>query len=162
MCKRLCEILTNLFVDKKIANSFIITDKDVEILEINKNVDTENLLKYLKHHIMYTEDKFNKTYFDSPLIVKFKYQNEIYIIHLNKLECKNIDHSVIFKEPKFLSAVIKDEDITKKLQELHGPSRNFFKHILDAVSDIHLLLSNYHGKLQIFDMMGQEFIVVLS
>ena len=93
--------------DKQVE-SFIITEDGIEILSFNKETDKENLMKYLKHHIMYTDDKFHKMYFfDEPLIVRFKYQNEIYQICLKQLESKNTDHSVVMKEPKYLSAVVK-------------------------------------------------------
>lgn len=171
---KICEKLINLYIlfwtslgykiapDKQVE-SFIVTEDGIEILSFNKETDKENLIKYLKHHIMYTDDKFHKMYFfDEPLVVKFKYQNEIYQICLNQLESKNTDHSVVMKEPKYLSAVIKldDEDegicITEKFVEFHGPNRNFFKHIPDCVSDFSVIFKDHKGKLHTFDMMGNQ------
>ena len=79
---------------------------------------------------------------------------------LKQLKSKNHDHSVIKKEPKYLSAVVKngenEECVTNKLVEFHGPSRNFFIHIPDAVSDVRIILKNHKGKLHTFDMLGMQ------
>jgi len=148
---------------KKDVESFIITENGIEIIDLTKDVDRNNLLKYLRHHIMYTDDEFHPMYFlDEPLIVRFKYQNEIFQVCLNQMESKNTDHSVSIKDPKILSAVVKlDENcqgkcITEKLVEFHGPDRNFFSHIPDTVSDFSVILKDYKGELHTFDMMGNQ------
>jgi len=169
-----CEKLLNIYIyfmiylgcsvgSKKEVDSFIVTKNDIEILDITKEIDKDNLNKYLRHHIMCTDDIFHPMYFfDGPLLVRFKYQNEIYQICLKQLESKNTDHTMTNKEPKFLSAVIKIHEndqgkcITEKLVELHGPDRNFFNHIPDTISDLPILLKDYRGKLHIFDMMGNQ------
>ncbi len=148
---------------KKEVDSFIITEDGIEIIDLTKETDRGNLVKYLKHHIMCTDDKFHPIYFfDEPLRVRFKYQNEVYQICLKQLESKNTDHSVIAKEPKILSAIVKlyedDEGkcVTEQLVEFHGPDRNFFNHILDTVSDFSVLLKDHKGELHTFDMMGNK------
>lgn len=151
------------------AESFIYVENKIEILESNKDIDLDNIIKYLKHHIMYTDDNFHKLYFiDEPLIIRFKYQNEIYQMCLKQLECNNTDHSVIKKESKCLSAIVKlnddDDDgicITDKFVEFHGPERNFFTHIPDCITDFSIILKDYKGKLCIFDMMGNQQIYLL-
>ncbi len=112
---------------------------------------------------MYTDDKFYSiNFFDEPLIVRFKYQNEIYQLCINQMKCKNIDHSVSVKDPKILSAVVKNKEeekcITEQLVELHGPDRNFFSHIPDAISEKSILLKDHKGELHTFDMMGNKHI----
>jgi hypothetical protein len=154
----------------KSVDSLIVTKEDIEVLHLSKNADKDNIVNYLKHHIMYTNDKFHPMYFfDGPLIVKFKYQNEIYQICLIQLESKNTDHSVIMKEPKYLSAVIKknkdDEEgkcITEQFVEFHGPNRNFFKHISDTTSDFSVIFQNHNGILHTFDMVGNEQLRILN
>jgi hypothetical protein len=153
------------------ASSFVVDENDeLEIIEITakdgKEVDKENLTRYLKHHIMLSDDKFKKDHFDEPLIVRFKYQNEIYRICLKHLIAKNTDHSISVNDPKYLSAIVKQHDnddddgihVTDVLVEYHGPDRNFFSHIPDVISDILILLKEHHNgagnKLHTFDMMG--------
>jgi hypothetical protein len=171
---KVCEKLLNLYIflwsslgyeikTNKTVDSFIITEDDIEILDLTKEVDRDNLIKYLRHHIMYTDDVFHPMYFfDGPLVVRFKYQNETYQICLKQLESKNNEHSVVMKEPKYLSAVVKNSDIeegiciTEKIVELHGPTRNFFNHIPDSVSDFSVILRDHKGKLHTFDMMGNQ------
>lgn len=147
------------------TTSFVVDEKniDIEIIDLNKDTDRNNLTNYLKHHIMLTDDKFHPMYFfDEPLVVRFKYQNETYRICLKQLEAQNTDHSVSMNEPKYLSAIIENDEgneglhITDLLVEYHGPDRNFFKHIPDTVNDIPLLLAPiYKGcKLHTFNMMG--------
>jgi hypothetical protein len=149
--------------DHKPVESLIVINEDIEILDLTKETDKDNLRKYLKHHIMNTDDKFHPMYFfDGPLIVKFKYLNEMYQICLTQLESKNTDHSVIKKEPKYLSAIIKINEnddghcITEQFVEFHGPTRNFFNHIPDVISDFSIILKNHKGKLHTFDMMGNH------
>jgi hypothetical protein len=170
----LCEKMLNTYIcfwsslgytitPKKEADSFIITENGIEIINLTKETDRVNLIKYLKHHIMYTDDKFHPMYFfDGPLIVRFKYQNETYQVCLKQLESKNTDHSVSIKEPKILSAVVKlNEDdegkcVTEQLVEFHGPNRNFFSHIPDTVADFSMILKDHRGELHTFDMMGNK------
>jgi hypothetical protein len=156
------------FAPEKEADSFIITKDGIEIIDLTKETDRGNLIKYLKHHIMYTDDEFHPMYFfDEPLIVRFKYQNETYQVCLKQLESKNTDHSVSIKEPKILSAVVKlNEDdegkcVTEQLVEFHGPNRNFFSHIPDTVSDFSVLLKDHKGEIHTFDMMGNKNILKL-
>lgn len=155
--------IINETTDNKQIDSLIVANEDIQILDLTKNMDKENIIKYLRHHIMYTDDEFYKMYFfDGPLIARFKYQNEIYQICLSQLESKNHEQSVVMKEPKYLSAVIKNDEndegncITSKFVELHGPNRNFFKHISDTVSDFSVILKDHKGKLHTFDMMGNN------
>ena len=186
MCDKVCnklyeQILTwciyladffgyNIVKQNNQTSSFVIDENsEITIIEVNRNVDQTNLTKYLKHHIMLSDDKFKIEHFDEPLIVRFKYQNETYQMCLKHLISKNIDHSVSASEPKYLSAVIKHHDheegvhITDLLVEFHGPKRNFFSHIPDVVSDISVLLKEHknNGKLYTFDMMGNQKIIEL-
>ncbi len=171
---KVCEKILTLYIfiissfgytitQKKEAKSFIITEDGIEILDLTKEVDKDNLLKYLKHHIIHSDDKFHPMYFfDEPLIVRFKYQNEIYQVCLRQLESKNTDHSITIKEPKFLSAIVKLDEkdegrcITEQLVEFHGPCRNFFSHIPDTISDFSVILKDIKGELHTFDMMGNQ------
>jgi len=182
-CEKMSEKILGLYVfimlslgytlrPNKEVDSLIVTKNEIEIIEMSIDTDKDNLINYLKHHIMYTDDKFHPMYFfDNHLFVRFKYQNEIFQICLTQLESKNTDHSVIMKEPKFLSAVIKKDTnknepdpsqncITEILVELHGPERNFFKHIPDTVCDLSVLLSlkKHTGLLYTFDMLGNDTI----
>lgn len=177
---KICEKFTNFYiylanlfgyeiVKKTDVSSFIIDEKDIEIIGVTKDTDRNNLVKYLKHHIMYTNDKFHPMYFfDGPLVVRFRYQNEIYRICLKQLESKHTDHSVSISEPMYLSAVVKQHNndegilITEQLVEFHGPGRNFFSHIPDSVSELTVLLSEHKGLLYTFDMLGNQKIYKLS
>lgn len=179
ICERFltwCVYLANLFGYKMLSNnikasSFVIDENiaNIEIIEVNRSIDQNNLINYLKHHIMFTDDKFKIEHFHEPLIVRFKFQNEIYKIHLKHLISKNTDHSVSINDAKYLSAVIKNHDheegiyITDLLVELHGPERNFFSHIPDVISDLSVLLKEYknNGKLYTFDMLGNQKIIEL-
>ncbi len=164
-------LLGYLSASKKETDSFIVTKEDIEILEYSRETNKDNLVKYLKHHIMYTDDKFYPMYFfDDHLRIRFKYQNEVYQLCISQMECKNTDHSISIKSPKILSAVIKTHEndegmcVTKQLVECHGPDRNFFSHMPDAVSDIPVLLKNHKGKkteLHTFDMMGNKYVYKL-
>lgn len=170
---------------KNDSASFIIDENElengieniIELLMISKDTDKQNLIAYLKHHIMYTNDKFHPMYFfDEPLVIRFKYRKETYKICLKQLESKNTDHSVIAKEPKILYGVLKthSEDegkqITDELNEFHGPERNFFKHIPDTISELSILskyLENFennelHKELHTFDMVGNQKVYRLS
>ncbi len=146
------------------VNSFIVTENDIDIITLSKEeIDKENILNFLKHHIIYTDDKFYPMYFfNEPLIIRFKYQNEVYKICLNKLENERKEHLQIIRGPKILSAFIKngndEEYITDEIIELHGPNRNFFSHIPDVESDISIILKKYKGNLYTFDMMGKHVI----
>ena len=166
--------LTNLFGYNIVeynaqVSSFVIdenNENEIEIIDVNKNVNQTNLTNYLRHHIMITDDKFKTEHFDEPLIVRFKYQNEIYKIYLKHLISKNTDHSVSINGSRYLSAIIKKHDheegihITELLVELHGPKRNFFSHIPDVISDISILLKEHGcGKLYTYDMMGNQKIL---
>jgi hypothetical protein len=133
----------------------------IEILETNKSIDEKNVQNYLNHHILYTDDKFHETHFtEEPLIVKFKYNNQIYQISLNKLESKKEDHLPIVKQPKILSAVVKKDNdeycVTEKISQFHGNTRNFFSHIPDVKNDFSIIIKDNDGKLYIFDMMGNH------
>jgi hypothetical protein len=176
--EKLCEKFLNIYIylagffgyeigaNNIQASSFVIDENniDIEIIDSTKDTDQTNLTKYLKHHIMFTDDKFHPMYFfDEPLVVRFKYQNETYRICLKQLEAKNTDHSISINEPKYLSAIVKHHDddegihVTDILVEFHGPDRNFFSHIPDTVSEIPMLLSDHKGhKLHTFDMMGNQ------
>jgi hypothetical protein len=179
ICDKICHKLLNLYlcfailfgyniVSKNDTSSFIFDEKNVNIklYEVSKDIDTNNLIKYLRHHIMQTDDEFYPKHFEVPLFVKFGFQNEVYQICLSRIYSKKTDHSVSLKEPRILSAILKhhenDEDdegisITEQLVEFHGPDRNFFSHIPDAISDISILLASHGGKeLHIFDMLGNK------
>jgi len=168
----LCECMVKLYImtlnalgysigEHKHVESLIVTEESVQVLNLSKTVDSDNVSKYLRHHIMYTDDKFHEMdFFDGPLVVRFKYQNETYQICLKQLKSKNNEHTVVVRQPKYLSAVIKvgdsEESITEKIVEFHGPSQNFFSHILDAVSDIEVILKDHKGTLYTFDMLGRQ------
>ena len=159
----------NFFNNKsseKKRESLIVTDTDIKILETTLE-DSKNLLNYLRHHIMYTDDTFENIYFEDPIFVKFKYLNETYQICLKKLESTKDDHAEIIKNPPPLVATIRDpsdsdkvtHDITEKLRELHGSTKNFFKHIPDAEHELSDILKEHSGKeLHVFDAMGCSII----
>jgi len=158
------------FYEHKKVESLIVTDSDIKIICADQNLDEQNLLNYLRHHILFTDDQFYVTYFDEPILVRFKYLNETYQICLKKLESTKDDHQDIICSPKYLSAIIKDPEntentinITEHFKEIHGHTKNFFKHIPDAVHDIPSILKDYNGglikngsKLHTFNMMGHE------
>ena len=156
-------------LENKKVESLIILNHDIDILDISEIatghrivLDIPNLRKYLMHHIIYTDDMFEKIYFDKPLIIKFKFENEIYQICLNCLESKKSDQKTIIKEPRYLSAVIIEEenetDVTEKIIEFHGPLRNFFRHIPDTAFDISLITEK-KGCLHTFNMLGDSYVV---
>lgn len=174
ICERILNIIPHFLfrvVSKKKSDSFIIEKNDIEILNLSRETDIINATKYLRHHIMYTEDNFHPMYFfGKHLLIRFKYRNEIYQICLKQMESKNTDHSVSMKEPKILSAVMKfceneenkEKYVTEQLVEFHGPNRNFFKHIPDTTLDFSILLGIDNGELNIFDMMGNNSSLVFN
>lgn len=145
------------------VESLIVSNPEIILIETSEDVDSNNLLKYLRHNIMYTDDTFDITYFEKPIFVRFKYLNETYQICLTRLESTKDCHSDIIGTPKYLSAVINDEvHITEKMRELHGHTKNFWSHIPDSISDFSVLFNPYKGKLHTFDMIGQNKIIEIS
>lgn len=160
---------------------------NIEIIDCSGVVNSDNLVNdlvndlvnYLKHHILYSDTTFTEHQFDRILSVRFKYQNEIYTICLNGLHSKKTEQTNVVKEPRILSAIIEGEvrnegevksegevkneetniDVTEEIVELHGPTRNFFKHIPDAIFDPAHILTKYNGfRLRVFDMLGREYV----
>lgn len=164
ICIYIANILGYNIIHKKNIDSFIIDNNDIEILHLSHDIDKENVFYYIRHHIMYTDDTFIPIHsLDEPLAVKFKYLNETYTIYLNKLISKNNEHSVIYKEPKILYAVMNSHTdnneihITDEIVELHGPTRNFYNHIPDIVPFSKVLHSKYgNGKIITLDMIGNQ------
>jgi len=145
---------------KNNADSFIVSDENINIIEITPPQESdENIYLYLRHHILHTQDVFEKTYFEQPVFVKFKYLNETYRICLSKLESSSDDHLEITKSPRLLWAAVDQKDVTDKLREFHGPSRNFFNHIPDAITDISHILAPNKGKLHTYDIMGKNKVI---
>jgi hypothetical protein len=144
--------------NKNISSFYEKTDNDISIIEVETNdiIDYENLINYLKHHILLDDSIFYNQYFVRPIFVKFRHSGQIYRICLKKLESKSNDHTLIKKDPKILSAVINNNyeiDITDTLREFHGNNKNYFEHIPDAISDLSCLLW-YDGELHVYDMVG--------
>lgn len=139
-------------------------DNLIFIIEIEhkneENINCDNILKYLNHHILLQKSIFYVQYFKKPIIVKFKYMGNVYRICLKKMECKNDQHSTINKNPKILSAFIKKDnneiDVTDILKEFHGNNKNYFAHIPDSINVITELsyLLKHEGELEIYDMIG--------
>jgi hypothetical protein len=150
------------------VESFIVSDNDIKILFVSDGIneliiDNNNLIRYLRHHILHNSDKFENVYFDKPVFVRFKYLNETYQICLSKLESTKDCHLDIVSSPKYLSAVINDDVyITDQIKELHGPTKNFFNHIPDAISDFSVLLAEHTGKLETFNMLGNKEVHILK
>jgi hypothetical protein len=149
------------------VESFVISNKDINILDSSKKLtkrELSNLLNYLRHHIMYTDHPFVQTDFDEPLVIRFKYKNEIYRICLSGLKSRNTEHGIVKKEPRILSAVVGDECITDIINEYHGPEQNFFGHIPDSVSCPRTLLSKelQCGDINIFDSLGNTYVVKIK
>lgn len=143
--------------------SLIVSDNDIKILSVNTDIDNDNLVKYLRHHILHSSDTFETIYFKKPIFVRFKYMNETYQICLAKLESTKDCHLDIVSNPKYLSAVVNNEiHITDKIKELHGPTKNFFNHIPDAISDFSVLLAEHSGKLETFNMFGEQKVHILT
>ena len=152
--------ILDCFRQSKKVDPFILDDcEDVKIVDVYPKIDNiENAYKYLKHHILYTDDTFDKIYFDNPIFIKFKYMNECYTICVQKFESTYTTHLNIIKEPKLLSAVVYDKNdneinITDKAREIHGHTRNFYEHIPDVITDRSIIF-NFKGKLNTYDMMG--------
>lgn len=111
------------------------------------------------HHVIDENTNFSTQAFSSPLFVRFKYINEIYQICLVKLESTKDDHKPIEELPRYLSGTIITNGgteicVTQKLKEFQGFTRNFFKHIPDAIHDLSHLFKEHSGELHTFDMMG--------
>lgn len=142
-------------------------NNDISIIDVvsseydNEVINYDNIKNYLNHNILFYDSVFYKQYFHKPITVKFEHSGQIYRICLKKLECKNNQHSCIYKNPKILSAsIIKNDneidneiDITDTLKEFHGNNKNYFAHIPDVISDLSYLL-NHDGKLYVYDMIG--------
>lgn len=131
--------------------------------DITKQLNVSNILSYLVHHIIDHTIEFIKTEFKRPVIVKFKYNNNTYKICLERLKSTRMDQISCIPDPMILSASIhqpqgQNQDserlITSEVIEYHGPDRNFFRNIPDAVSDISVLFGN--NPIYIFDIMGNK------
>ncbi len=96
--------------NNQVVDSLVIKEEDIKILSlVSEGIlpCNTNVKKYLRHHIMKTDDEFENQVFNNPVVVYFKYNNEKYRICLKKLMSKNTEQTNIKKEPKFLSAIIK-------------------------------------------------------
>ena len=132
--------------------SIIVDDNGIVIVEIIPNIDSYNVTRYLKNHILLEDISFVP--YDYPVVVKFKYLDKIYKIHLNQLRSSKDDHTEIIESPKILLATLGDEDVTETIREYHGNTQNFYAHIPDVANPLELLLEDLH----IYDMMGNNTI----
>jgi len=166
-----------IYPTKKNVTSLIVSDYNISIISVNNysteiNIaSNENILNYLKHHILHTNDYFEFIIFTKPLFVRFSFRNQIYQICLKGLQSIKEDQTAIKTTPKYLSAIFNSDEneneynVTEKILEFHGPTKNFFNHIPDAISDLTILMNfnlNHKGKLHTFDMMGCTNIYELS
>lgn len=150
--------------------SFIIDENEkIKVLDINcilcteevtNKIDVNNVENYLNHHYIDNTISFTATEYDRPIIVQFKYNNNIYKICLDKLKTLAKDQTTITREPMILSATIRTKfskkcsSITKEIVKFHGPDRNFFKHIPDAITDLNVIFGN--NIIYIFDSLGRK------
>lgn len=168
--------IISFFIDKKEINRepLIIDNEDVKILSVFttsksdtlSKSDIDNIQKYIKNNIEYTDDVFEKCSYDSAIVINFKFKNESYSLYVDKMESTKDDHSDINHKPRFLAANVHKEeekiDVTGKMKEIHGHSRNFYEHIPDALHKdkvIKMHLEDHLGEndnLRIFDSMGNE------
>ena len=150
----------------------LIPEDGIRIIEIydnnNHSLNTKDIQNYLEHHILTNKDiknNFNNITFDNPIHIKFIHSNNIYKICLNGMTCTKEQHKNIISTPKFLSAVLKNDNneiyVTDELSEYHGPNKNYFSHIPDAISSLKYLLGNKKGELHTYDMMGNSNIIKL-
>lgn len=134
--------------------TFTEQDNVIEVIETSETVDLDNLLKYLRHHFMFTDESFNSVIFATPLNVRFKCDKKTHRIVLKKLNCTKKDHVDIVKLPTILSVVIskvtdtesKDNDgvcITNTIVEYHGHTKNFYTHIPDAVYNFNEAIKDF-------------------
>lgn len=151
------------FYKKTNAESFVPEDR-IRIIEIidkhNHNITEDELSNYLEHHLDEKPADFTKKEFKHPIIVRFKYQNEIYSMCLKSMKYTRNEHKEIKPTPKYLSAIIRHGDdeicVTQRIREFHGHSKNFFDHIPDVENDLKKLLENHKGDLYTYDMMGNS------
>jgi hypothetical protein len=97
-------------------------------------------------------------YFPEPVAITFKFMNESYTMCVDKFESTNKDHAEVVKQPGILSASIveDDTDVTSKLREIHGHTKNYYMHIPDTVKDLSII--GREKTLHIYDMMGNYII----
>ena len=155
--------------DKGRVEPFDSGGNGIQILYVQSQcgyTNIDNILRYLKHHIMITHDTFDKIDFEFPIKVTYTYIGGKYEIWLTRLKSHNSEQLDIIREPMFLSVSVDgvyDKDITNRLNQLHGPTSNFYAHIPDAVSINHVLYSiiGNNKKITTFDMLGIENIIII-
>lgn len=153
------------------ADSFITNDEITIISVSDSEVDLINLQNYLNHNILHTDDVFyNVEKFPKPIMIKFKYCGEVYRLCLKSLKSKKHEHNEVVKQPRYLSVVVKNgeteiENITERMTEFHGNTRNFFDHIPDSVFDFSLVFDDMRIEdgysIHTYDMSGNEEIIKL-
>lgn len=159
----LYELFEYYFKEERKSNKLLRDNKSTEIEILSTTIETnnDNLLRYLRHHVASTGEEFQEVDFEDKLqIVEFFYNNEHYIICLRRLKSLKDDHLEVKRGPSFILAILKDNnndstDLTEKIKKLHGPTRNFFSHIPDTLSEIDKILTTiteYRGTLNILDM----------
>lgn len=127
---------------------------DITLLEVSEDtVDKANILKYLNNNIRNIDDTFFEDIFKNPVKIKFKYRGKTCRMCLTKLESTHGDHTEIEETPRILSASINDVDFTDIIEEYHGNTKNFYRHIPDTMHDISYLI-NEVGELHVYDTMG--------
>jgi hypothetical protein len=145
------------------------SDMDIKIISVesvdhNNNYDYDNIQNYLRHHIVDPKHNFYKTHYNNPVFITFKYINKHYKICLKSMSSTHMDHYEIEETPRILYAIVKNHtetNVTDKIKEYHGNTKNFYSHIPDIITDLYYLLG-HEGELHIFDMMGNDEITNLK